>query len=308
MSANITRDVAETSGFIPETWANKALDILRANIALAKIIARDVDFEPQPQGKTLNIPYPGTFTAQKKSPNTPATTQVPVGGTSIPVTLSELAYVDFIVEDFARVQANDELLTRWVEPAAVAIAEQFESDLWTLYSEMTGGSVGAAGTNLSAASIREAKGKLDQLKIPQTNRALVVSAKDQIALLADEELARYFANSRPEMIEAGALGPPIYGFTPYMSQLAPVVDGGEDPDATQNLALHKNAMIAAIRPLSQPDAGTGVMSAAIVDEASGLAIRVLKSYDVAERGHRIGFDMLYGFRELRTNHGVNLVS
>ncbi|MDQ3651513.1 MAG: hypothetical protein M3458_14815 [Acidobacteriota bacterium] len=302
MSTNITRPLAETAGFIPTVWAQKALDILRANIVLTRLVARDTDFEPQPQGKTLTIPYPGTLVAQKKTANTPATTQTPTGGNSVSVTLSEFAYVDFVIEDFARAQASDELLTRWVEPAATALAQQIETDLFTKYSALTGGSVGTSGTDVTPAVIRQAAKLLDDAKAPRSNRALIVSSKDQMALLGHTELQSYFANARPEVIEAGALGPPIYGLTPYMTQLVPLIAG--TPNSTKNLAIHRNALLLATRPLMEPRMGSGVQSSVIVDDESGIALRVLESYDIAERGHRIGFDILYGYTELRPTLGV----
>ena len=123
MSTNITSGVATTTGFVPTIWAQTALDVLRTNIVLAKRVARDYKFDDQQtQGKTINIPYPGKFTARKKAANTPATTQVPVGGTFIPVTLTEHSYVDFIIEDVAEAQSNAPLMMRLVKPAIIALA------------------------------------------------------------------------------------------------------------------------------------------------------------------------------------------
>src|SRR5665647_89558 len=98
----ILTSTADTAGFIPQIWAQRALDILRANITLTKLVARDTDFEAGWRGKTLNIPYPGTFTANKKTADSPTTLQLPVGGATVAVTLDQHAYVDWLVEDIAR--------------------------------------------------------------------------------------------------------------------------------------------------------------------------------------------------------------
>lgn len=306
MPPDITRTIAESAGFIPQVWAQTALEVLRANIVLAMIVARDTDFEPQPQGKTLTIPFPGAFTASKKAEGSNTTTQTPTGGTSVSVTLSELAYVDFIVQDWATVQATPHLLMRYVEPAAVALAEQIETDLFTLYSSLTGGSVGTSGTDLTPAVLRTARKTLNDAKAPQSNRYIIFSTKDEIALLGHADLQNYFAFSKPENIEKGSLGPPIYGFVPFMSQKVPVVTG--TPNSTKNLAIHKNAMLLATRPLNNPEQDSGVQATTIVDEMSGIAIRVLKQYDMNARGHRIGFDVLYGFTALRPTLGVVALS
>lgn len=299
---NITRTVADTAGFIPQVWAQRALDVLRANIVLARLVSRDTDYEPAQRGKSLTIPYPGTFTAQDKAADTAATVQVPTGGNSVSVTLDKHKYVDFVVEDFARVQANGDLLDRYVQPAAIALAEALERDLFALYTGLSAGG-GTSGTDLAAGAIRGARKVLNDAKVPQAGRALVMSTKDEVALLGDSGLAAYFANSRPQGIAEGSIGS-LYGFDLFVSQLVPTT--GTSPVSTKNLAVTRDAMILATRPLDEPTAG--VDSTTIVDEASGLAIRVMRQYDMAARGHRVGFDLLYGCAVLRSTSGAVVLS
>ncbi len=303
--ADITLSIADSSGFIPIIWAMEALNILRANLVMGRLIARDVDFEPAPKGKTLNIPYPGRFTAAKKADGVAATVQTPVGGTTKSVTLDQFAYVDFIVDDFARAQANGELLNRYVEPAIVTIAETIETDILAKYTTFTGGSTGTAGTSLNHAAITAAMKLLNDAKAPQTDRNIVMSTKDHAALIGDTTLQSYFAFSANNGITDGKI-PQLDGFGLNMSQLTPVVAG--TPNITQGIAFHKNAIIIAMRPLDAPEEQSGVQSHVVVDQESGLAIRVLKQYDMNARGHRVGFDVLYGISALRPELGVNLLS
>jgi hypothetical protein len=312
MSTNITGAVATTSGFVPTIWAQMALDVLRANIVLAKRVARDYKFEDQQtQRKTINIPYPGKFTAQKKAANTPATTQVPAGGTFIPVTLTEHSYVDFIIEDVAETQANAPLMMRYVKPAVIAIAEALEADLFTLLPSFTH-SIGTAGTDIDKNSVIAARQQLNAQKNPQTDRTLVISDKDEAALLADSTLTQYFANARAEGVAEGSIGR-LYGFDIFPSQLAPTVAGSGSPPGpttTRNFAFHEDAIVLATRPFKgiPAGAGAGAESYTQVDEASGLLIRVIYQYSMAERGARVGFDMLYGFTKLRDEAGLLVLS
>jgi len=307
MSTVIDRAAARASGFIPQVWAQKALDVLRANIVLLSMIARDVDFVPVAQGETLNIPYPGTFTARKKTEGAPATTQAPVGGATVPVTLSEFAYVDFIVPDFTRVQASSELLDRYVTPAAIAIAEQVETDLFSVFPTFTGGTVDATTGGVNEAAIMAAAELLDAAKCPQTDRALVLATRDKYRVLSDPALKQYFAFNRPQAVQKGEIGE-AYNFRTLSSQLVPRVGVAPDPVVNKNIAIHKSAMIIALRGLPEPEPGSGVDAQTIVDEDSGLAIRVMRAYDVAERGHRITLDVLYGYRRLRPELGVVIES
>jgi hypothetical protein len=301
--ANITRTIADTAGFIPEAWAQRALDILRSEMVLARFVAKDSDFEPGWQGKTLNIPYPGTFSAQSKSPNSPATVQTPSGAATVPITLSEHEYVDFIIEDFGAAQASSNLMDRWVRPAVIALANKVEDDLFTLYSSLTH-SLGTAGTDVNADTIRTARKQLNIQKA-KGRRLLIVSPKDEIAILGDPELKSYFANSKPDAVAQGSIGR-AYGFDVFMSQQVPVVSGS--PDSTKNLAITPEAFILATRPFRDVAQGSGVQATTIQDAETGLAIRVLNQYDMANRGMRIGFDILYGFSLLRDEMGVVVLS
>jgi len=300
---NITTSIAETGGFIPQVWAQRALDVLKANLVMARLVTKDSDLEPAFVGKTLNIPYPGTFTAQDKAPDAAINPQVPAGGATISVTLNRHKAVDFLVEDVPRAQARTELLDRYIRPAAIAIAEAVERDLFALYASLTA-SVGTTGTDISAATVRQARKALNDALVPADTRYLVISPKDEIALLADASLASYFAFSRQQGIAEGSLGR-LYGFDVYMSQLVPAVG---TPVSTKNLAFHREAFILATRPFVDPPPSTGVQAATVQDPDNGIVIRVVYTYDIAFRGVRVGLDILYGVAVLRNAAGVVVLS
>jgi hypothetical protein len=276
-------------------------------MVLARLVTRDVDYEPGWVGKTLNIPYPGRFTATDKAPDTAATLQTPTGGATKSVTLNKHKTVDFLIEDVAQAQANVNLLDRYVRPAALALAEAVEKDIWALYASLST-AIGTPGVDLEAATIREALLRLNENLVPANPRYLVISPKDQVALLGDPTLQTYFAFSNRDAIEQGAIGQ-LYGFTVFMSQLAPVVsDYVDGPVATHNLAFHPEAFILAMRPLPDAPAGSGTVSASIVDPDTGIAIRSQISYDPAFRGVRVSLDVLYGVAVLRPEFGIDVRS
>jgi hypothetical protein len=302
--ANVTRTIADNAGFVPQTWVMRALSILRTQIVLARLITKDTDIEPGWKGKTLNIPYPGEFTAQDKAADTNATVQTPSNGASVAVTLSKHKYVDFIVEDVARAQSSQELLDRYVEPAAIALGDAVEDDLLALYSGLST-SVGTSGTDITASTIRSARKKLNDNKAPMNDRSLIISSKDEISVLGDSSLERYFASASPTTVKEGSIGR-VYGFDVFMSQRVPVVAG--TPNSTKNLAVQKQAFILATRPFNAIPQGSGATAFTVTDPATGLTIRVIYAYDVAARGTRVGFDILYGCAELRDACGTVVLS
>ena len=299
--ADITRTTA--GAFIPQIWANTALEILRNKVVLAKLVTRDSDIAAFQVGDTLNIPYPGAFSANDKSANTAVTLQAPTA-TTTSVVLNKHKEASFLIEDAARATANQDLIARYMEAAVVPIAEQIESDLLGLYSSFTN-SVGTSGTDISATTIRAARKKLNDLKAPSDNRALVVSTKDEIAILGDSTLATYFAYSQNQALKEGSIGK-LYGFDVYSSQLVPVVAGS--PASTKNLAFNPGAIILAMRGLPDAPAGTGAQTSVVQDPISGLSLRVTMAYNAANLGVQVTVDVLYGVAKLRDEKAVVVLS
>ena len=197
-------------------------------------------------------------------------------------------------------------MQRYIKPAMIAIAEALETDLFTLYSSLTH-SIGTSGTDMGKATVIAARKALNDLKNPSTDRTLVISDKDEAALLGDSTLAQYFANARPEGVAEGSIGR-LYGFDIFPSQMVPVVTG--TPNSTKNIAFHEDAIVLATRPFKgiPEGAGAGAQAYTQVDEESGLMLRVIFQYSMGERGARVGFDMLYGFARLRDDAGVVVLS
>ncbi len=299
--ANVTQAVA--APFIPQIWANTALEILRNKVVLAKLVTRDSDIAAFQVGDTLNIPYPGTFVANDKAANTPVTLQVPTA-TTTSVVLNRHKEASFLVEDAARALSNQDIMTRYMGAAVIPIAEQIETDLLGLYSGFTF-TTGTSGTDLSAATIRSTRKLMNDNKAPQDNRAMIVSDKDEIALLGDSALQTYFAYSQTQGVKEGSIGR-LYGFDIYQSQLVPMVVG--TPNSTKNLAFDPGAIILAMRGLPDAPAGSGAQTSVVNDPVSGLTLRCTVAYNAQNLGVQVTIDVLYGVAKLRNEKAVVVLS
>ena len=294
-------DITRTSGaaFIPQVWANTALEVLRANIVLAKLVTRDTDVTPFQVGDTLNIPYPGTFVANDKVANSGVTLQVPTGSTTS-VVLNKHKEVSFIVEDALRALANQDVMQRYVTAGMVAIAEQIESDLLGLYTAFTY-TTGTGGTDLTAATLRATRKLMNDNKAPRNTRVMIISDKDEVALLGDTTLQQYFAFQKPDAIANGSIGS-LFGFDLYQSQLVPFATN------TKNLAFDPGAIILASRGLPDAPAGSGAQTSVITDPISGLTLRCTMAYNPTNLGVQITLDVLYGVAKLRNEKAVVVLS
>lgn len=214
-------DVTVTSAqyFIPELWANRALEILRAKIVMANRILRDTDVASFTQGDTLNIAIPGTFVAKDKAANATVTLQVPTDGT-VPVVLDKHKEVSFLVEDVVRAQQNIDTMDTYMQSGVVAIAEAIETSCMGLVLGASG-LTGTIGTALTGASLRSGRNVLNKAKCPTDERYAVVSPDDETSILGDSTLATYFANAKTDAVSEGAIGR-IAGFETLMSQYVPL--------------------------------------------------------------------------------------
>lgn len=295
--ANITKTVADSAGMVPEVWAQRGLEVLRANIVAARLVAKDSDYGTFRVGDTLHLSYPGTFSANTKAANTAVTLQVPTGADTT-VVLNKHREVSFIVEDAAAAVAQPEIMDRYISAAVVAIAEAIEGDILAEYANITG-SVGTSGTDLDYATILLARKALNDGKAPQGNRSIILSTKDEVALLGDADLQAYFANSRAQGVAEGSIGR-LAGFDLYPSTLVPVVAGEEPaPDSTKNIAFHRDAIVLAMRSLPEPPANSGATAAVVRDSESGLLMRAVMAYNASHLGIQVTLDVLYGVKLVR---------
>lgn len=294
--ANVT--VTSATQFIPEIWANLALEALRNRVVLANLVSRDSDVGGFTQGDILHIPVPGTFVANNKVANTNVTLQVPTDS-AIDVTLNKHKEVSFLVEDPVRAQANQDVMTRYIRNAITPLAEVIETDLFALYAGLSQ-SVGVTGTDVTPATVRAAIALMNGQNIGAEGRHLILSNKDSMALLSDSSLATYFANSNTQAITDARVGR-LYGTDILTSNLVPVVAGS--PASTKNLLITKDAFILALRGLPMNEA-PGVEQRNYQDPLSGLVFRMTSSYNPNALGVQVTFDVLYGVAELRDKAGV----
>jgi hypothetical protein len=286
---------SSAQAFIPEIWAMRAFQVLRANMVLANLVTTDSDVGSFTVGDILHIPFPGTFTANAKSPNTAVQLQVPADA-DVTVQLNKHYEVSFLIEDIARAMQSQSIMDRYINNAVVPLAEQIENDLFALYASFTNSTVSAT---MDDAQLRKARLALNKQKVPLSNRSIVVAPECETVLLGASNLATYFAFTQGGgIIRNGQIGR-AYGMDVYMSQLVPV------SGTLKNLAFTPEAMILAMRALPEAN-NPGVDQTVFTDPESRLTFRQTVSYQASSLGLQITLDVLYGVAVLR-NLAANVV-
>lgn len=286
-----------TNGWIPQIWAQEVLAHLRANIVMAPRVNRDYDTAIATYGNTVNVPLPLTLTAAD-APDSGSTT---VSAQSVSVELNKFKTVDVRVPDLFLAQSRPDVIANITRAAGIALAEAIENALLALYPNAAA-SVGTAGTDVAADTIRLARQKLVEAKVPPTEEKFVVlSPKDYAAILGDPKVTNALNYGGAEAIREGR-APTLYGMTLLESQLVPVVTG--IPNTTYNLAFARDFAVLVTRPLPAPMDGT---PAAIVrDDESGLTFRMVMRYDPTGKYHTVSIDVLFGVKAIRPEFAVQV--
>jgi len=295
-----TIDVTQASPFIPEIWAQAAIPFLRANIVAAQRIERDTDLTQNFNvGDTLHVPYPGTFTVNDKAANTEFTIQQPSGESDVQLTLSNHKEVSFNVEDIVRAEANQDVMARYGQAAAIALAENVESAvLAELISGATATTVGVAGTDLPYATLLAGWKSLTDAKSPQGQRYAAISTKDAIKIAADSTIANWIAFSNPNIVRSPQSLGGLAGFDDVLSSQLITTTAGT-PLQTNNVVWRRDAAIIAFRGMPEPPAGLGAVRANVLDAESGIVISVLMGYDIRLGGVQVTYELLYGVKTIQ---------
>jgi len=292
--------VTEAANFIPEVWANKALRALANYSIFFNLVNRNYDELVATSGDTVHIPVNAALSVNDKAANTGVTLQTPTA-TKVDVSLDKHKEVSFIVEDIAKAQANQDIMQGYMEDGLLAIAEQVDSDLMALYSGLSE-NTGTGGTDIGADTIVDARKLLTDGKAPLTDRRLVISSKDEAALLKVEKFtSSNWVQDAGQAMKDAYLGR-RYGFDIFVHQ--GVKTSGTSPVTTHNLAFHKNAFVLVSRPLPQAPPNTGVLQTVV--NYKNFAIRVTYGYDKSQLGMQVTLDCLYGVAELRDAFGVDV--
>ena len=293
-----TIDVTQAQYFIPEIWANSALEILRENIVLTPRVYSDSDVAAFSVGDVLHVPYPGTLVAYSKSAGTAYTLSQPVGETEVQVSLNKYYAVSFIVEDIVRAQANQDLIRNYSSAAAIALATQIESDGITEI-QTTSKVASSYATDVTYDILMGAWKTMTDNLCPAGQRYVALSTKDIVKVAGDTDLQGWAAFSRGNQIAASPMNlGAVAGFDEVLcSQL--ITTGAQTPAQTKNFAWRRDGIICAFRGLPEPPAGSGAVGANVRDPQSGVVLRSVLAYDATYGGVRVTLEALYGWQILQ---------
>ncbi len=303
MAAITSTNVAQA---IVKLVAAEALPALVGNLVMGNLVNRNYEPVLGQAGDTVNVPIPPALVANNIAEGGTVTTQNPDLGNA-QIVLNKHVEATFLVPDVTKALAVPDLLTTYLQPAVVAIAEKIERDLLNLYAGFTANTpVGTPGTPLTEAVIDAAETALFNAKVPPSAAKYLVVSPDSYSAL--RQIARFSEwNTAGEAgvtaLIQGTVGR-IKDFFIFRSQY--LSQTGSNPVTTHNLAFARDGIGLVIRRLPQPLPGTGAI--AEYAELGNFGMRVVMSYQPSTLAQQFTVDVLYGSAILRNSFGVQVNS
>lgn len=315
MATEITTENAALA--IPKLVAAKALDPLAANLMMPRLMNRNFETALAQFGDVINVPIPPTLKANAIAEGGTVQKQRKSLG-NVPIVLNRHYESTFVIPDVLKALAYPDLISTYMNPAIIAIAEQVEADCLNLYAMLTANAaVGSYNTALTETTIDNAELALFTAKVPQSApKVMVVSGSGYSQLRQISRFTDFTSlgnNGGGQAIVSGQVGK-IKDFNVFRSQLVPVTSSTQ----THNLAFVKDALSLVTRRLALPLPGMGALGAYIDVPANlfdpnapantTLSVRLIMSYQPNSLEQQFTVDIMYGVGVLRNPFGLEVKS
>lgn len=272
--------VTAAAAFIPELWSKEAIVARESNLILANLVRR-YDAELASFGDTLHVPSVTNLTAGNISTSTGLLDAVNATETNVDIVIDKWKGVVVNVLDIVKVQSKQDLLSHYTKKMAYALGQIVEQDLAILAASLSQ-TVGTFNTDWTDANLRRAVQYLDDARAPFEDRHGVFKPAGRNIFLSMDKFVRSDAvgwTKEGSPILKGNIGQ-AYGF---MVHITP--ETYKTVNNTSNMLFHRDCL--------------------------GLALQQMpKTVQFGKQGFsdRVGMSEIYGVKEMRDDHGVEIRS
>lgn len=229
---------------------------LREQCVLPRLVNMDYGAEARQFGNTIDIPIPSAITVQAVTPgNTPPST-ADVTTTSVQVALNKWYESPFYLTDKELLETTPSYVPRQVTEAVRSLANQINSDLFSLYTKIYG-YVGTAGTTPFASdtsAATSARKVLNKQLAPVDQRRIVLDPDADANALGLRAFQDASFRGDTGGIGEGQIRRKL-GFDFFMDQQVPTHTAGTAAGATTNNAGYA----VGIKTVTLASAGTGTI-------------------------------------------------
>ena len=213
----------ENDPFIPETWANESIAILIENMVAANLVHRDFDALVARYGDVINTRKPSEFTAKRKVDYDDVTVQEPEA-TNVQVKLNQHFHVSFMIKDGEDSMSFKDLVSEYLEPAVVAIAQAVDRVILGQHAQFlmantyTAGKLGLLSSSTAKDYILDTRKVMNDQKCPMSGRNFVIGSGAETDILkADDFTSAEKVGDDGTALREASLGFKL-GFNFFMDQ------------------------------------------------------------------------------------------
>ena len=219
--ATNTTGVTAAANFIPEIWANEISDATQAHVGLADLVDRSFEADMK-NGDIVHIQDWSNPAVRVKTEGTNST-YTNIAETQQNVTINREAYVRFVVEDIAELQAKYAVRSRYTEKSTYSLMAYIEGDVTSGLASLPNSFsqlVGTLGADPTTDNLIRAVQYLDDGDVPETDRFFYMSPPIHAALLKQDVFVNGDYGADSNTISRGRVTKPVYGATSHVSSLA----------------------------------------------------------------------------------------
>ena len=267
--------------WIPEIWSKELIVARQSVLVLADLVKR-FDADIAQFGDTVHVPTVTNLSAGNISTSDGSLDSQTPTETSVPIVIDKWKGVVLKILDITKAQSKYDFMSEYSVKMGYALGLAVEADLAALAAGLSQ-TVGTFNTNtVTDANLRDAVQKLDDARVPFSDRHMFLKPVIKNALLGIDKFVRFDAVSYAKgesPVLKGNIGE-LYGVSVHISP-----EAHKTSNNTSNMMFHRDCLALAMQ-------------------------KDIKIEQFARTGFLtpVGASNLYGVKELRDDHGVEIRS
>lgn len=205
----------DVQALIPEWWALESLRVLNKNIVIAGLVNRDYDAMFAKGGDVVNINRTGKFVARRKRRGYPISIQDAIIDSDT-VKLNQQLHISYDLDDRDINSAMVDLIERFIQPGATALAEGIDLLLQGEQFNFLGTVAGRIGTAVDDAAIRDLNEKFTRNLVPRGMRNLIIGPATENEILGLDKYTEVQTIGDGSAIRNGEIGR-VRGFDTFVA-------------------------------------------------------------------------------------------
>lgn len=264
--------------FIPEVWSKDTIIARESVLVLANIVQR-FDADVASYGDTIHVPLVSNLTGGNISTSTGLLDAEAPTETKVDIIIDKWKGVNIKVLDIVLAQSKYEFRRLYTEKMGYLLGQLVEQDLAVLAASLSQ-TVGTFNTDLTDANLRRAVQYLDDARVPFSDRHFFMKPAVKNTILGIDKFVRADAIGSGSAIRSGNVPGELYGAMVHISP-----EAYKTVNNTSNMLIHRECLALAMQK----------------------GIKIEQFARVGWLDH-FGGSELYGVKEMRDDHGVELRS